>query len=871
MSPPLRERPTCLCIHRHASPVGWCHHARMDKIAGTVSPSAAGLTGSEAAARLARFGPNVLKPHRRSVALQFLARFGNPLVIVLLVACAISAATGDATSAAVIAVMVLLSVVLDFVQEYRAGQAAEQLSQQVALNVSVLRDGARAEIPAEQLVPGDVVLLSAGDLVPADAQVLLAQDFFVNQALLTGEAFPVERHAATAPVDVDRIDTETDGQVFMGSNVVSGSAQVRVLRTAKATAIGRIAQDLEKRPPPTAFEIGTRRFGLLIMRLTLLLVLFTILVNAMFHRPLLESFLFGVALAVGLTPELLPMIVSVTLSRGALRMARRQVIVKRLSAIQDMGAMDVLCTDKTGTLTEARIRLEQHLDPAGNDSARVLRLAFLNSANESGLKSPLDDAILAHGEVDVSGWRKLDEVPFDFERRRVSVLVEDATQRLLIVKGAPEDVLRVCTQVEDGTDADGSPRTDALDDRRRQACTSLLDRLADQGFRVLAVAWRAEPGDFIDATAADETTLVLAGFVAFLDPPKQSAKPALAALAASGVAVKIVTGDNELVARHVCGELGLAVTGVLTGAQIEAMNDDALRAGVASVNLFARANPQQKTRVLLALKARGHVVGYMGDGINDAPSLHAADVGISVESGVDVAKQAAAMILMRSDLGVLHDGIIEGRRTFGNVMKYIMMATSSNFGNMFSMAAATLFLPYLPMLPLQVLLNNFLYDLSETPLPLDNVDDADLARPRRWDMAFIRDFMATIGPISSLFDFLTFYVLLKVLEAGEREFHTGWFVESLATQVLVIFIIRTRGNPLKSRPHPLLVATSLGIVALAAILPYTPLAAMLGLVPLPPEFFAILGAMVAAYLLLVELVKRWFFRRWERRHPPVAT
>ena len=810
----------------------------MDETADAASSSsaAAGLASSVAAARLACVGPNVLKPGRHSILRQFLMRFGNPLVIVLLAACAISAATGDATSAVLIAVMVLLSVALDFVQEYRAGQAAEQLSRQVALTASVLRDGVRRDIPAEQLVPGDVVFLSAGDLVPADAQVLVARDFFVNQALLTGEAFPVERHAAAAPVAADGIDTDIDGQVFMGSTVVSGSAQLQVLRTGKATAIGRIAQELEKPPPPTAFEIGTRRFGLLIMRLTLLLVLFTFLVNMAFHRPLLQAFLFGVALAVGLTPELLPMIVSVTLSRGALRMARKQVIVKRLSAIQDMGAMDVLCTDKTGTLTEARIRLQHHIDPAGNDSARVLQLAILNSTYESGLKSPLDEAILAPNGIDVSGWRKLDEVPFDFERRRVSVLVENADQRLLIVKGAPEDVLRVCAQVEAGTGADGSPRVDALDDAHRQACAALLERLASQGFRTLAVAWRIEPGDFIAATTADESALVLAGFLAFLDPPKESAKPALAALAASGVTVKVVTGDDALVARHVCGELGMQVTGVLTGAQIEAMNDDALRARVGEVNLFARANPQQKTRVLLALKARGHVVGYMGDGINDAPSLHAADVGISVESGVDVARQAAAMILMRPDLGVLHDGIIEGRRTFGNVMKYIMMATSSNFGNMFSMAAATLFLPFLPMLPLQVLLNNFLYDLSETPLPLDNMDAADLARPRHWDMAFIRDFMATIGPISSLFDFLTFYVLLNVLKAGEREFHTGWFIESLATQVLVVFVIRTRGNPLHSRPHPLLAGTSLGIVALATLLPYTPLAGMLGFVPLPLEF-----------------------------------
>ena len=829
--------------------------------------TAPGLTSAEAAERLARFGPNQLKARRQSALLQFLSRFRNPLVLILLAASAISAATGDVTSATVVAVMVLLSVILDFVQEHRAGQAAEKLATQVALKVQVLRDGQPQQRPAAELVPGDVVLLSAGDLIPADAQVLEAKDFFVNQALLTGEPYPVERHAG-APTDDAAWDAEADSAIFMGSSVVSGSARALVMRTAKRTAIGQIATSLEKPPPPTAFEIGTRRFGLLIMRLTLLLVLFTLLVNVAFHRPLLESFLFAVALAVGLTPELLPMVVSVTLARGAMRMAAQKVIVKRLTAIQDMGAMDVLCTDKTGTLTEAKIRLEKHVDPQGNESDRVLELAYLNSFFESGLKSPMDDAILAHQHIDVSGWTKIDEVPFDFERRRVSVLVERGADRLLIVKGAPEDVLRLCTHYECDSclrPPDGRQQPKTFDTEAQAQVRALFDRLGADGFRVLAVATKREPETLVDAVVDDESELVLAGFAAFLDPPKASAKPALQALAASGVAVKIITGDNEQVARHVFGELGIPVTGVLTGAEIGAMNDDALRARVEDVNLFARANPQQKNRVLLALKARGHVVGYMGDGINDAPSLHTADVGISVDSAVDVAKQAAAMILLENDLNVLYAGIREGRRTFGNVMKYIMMATSSNFGNMFSMAAATLFLPFLPMLPLQILLNNFLYDLSELPIPLDNVDEQDLARPRRWDMAFIRDFMVCIGPISSIFDFLTFWLLSKVLHADETLFHTGWFVESLATQVLVIFVIRTRGSPFASRPHPALLLTSLGIVGVAMVLPFTPLAGMLGFTPLPPEFFGLLAGLMIVYLVLVEIVKRWFYRRLAQR------
>ena len=822
-----------------------------------------GLSSVEASERLQQFGANRLAPAtQRSVVLQFLAHFKNPLVLVLLVAAGISALTGDLTGALIIGAIVLMSVTLDFVQAYRAGRAAEQLALKVAVTASVLRDGQTCELPVTQLVPGDVVLLSAGCLVPADARLLDANDFFVNQAQLTGEPFPVEKKAAAAlPSDgaaqsggdwsLDR-----DDSVFMGGSVVSGSARVLIGRTGGNTALGQIAVSLATDAPPTAFEIGTRRFGMLIMRLTLLLVLFTLLVNVAFHRSLLESFLFAVALAVGLTPELLPMVVSVTLTRGALRMAALKVIVKRPSAIQDMGAMDVLCTDKTGTLTEAKIRLERHVDASGQQRPQVLMLAYLNSYFESGLKSPLDDAILAHEEIDVSAWRKIDEVPFDFERRRVSVLVQCSEGRRLVVKGAPEDVLRLCTQYQDSEGA-----SVALDASARERIDALFDSLGQEGFRALGIAWRDVALDQAHAVVSDESELVFAGFAAFLDPPKASAGQALNAMAASGVAVKIVTGDNERVTRHVCTELGVPIDGVLTGTEVAAMNDDALRARVESVNLFCRVNPAQKNRIILALKARGHVVGYLGDGINDAPSLHTADVGISVDGAVDVAKQAAAMILLEKDLMVLHKGILEGRRTFGNVMKYIMMATSSNFGNMFSMAAATLFLPFLPMLPLQILLNNLLYDVSEITLPLDNVDDEDLVRPKRWDMAFIRNFMLTIGPISSLFDFLTFYLLLRLFNAHEALFRTGWFVESIATQVLVIFVIRTRRNPLRSHPHRWLVATSLAVVLVAMLLPFTPLAPYLGFAPLPPVFFGLLAVLLALYLLMVEGAKQWFYRR----------
>jgi Mg2+-importing ATPase len=832
-------------------------HSNQAALEAELGSGPAGLSEAEAAERLKRFGPNVLKPRRqRALALQFLSRFANPLVLLLLAAAGISAFTGDVTSFVIISVMVLLSVTLDFVQEHRAGRAAEALKRSVALRATVLRDGRPLETTADQIVPGDVLVLDPGALVPADGLVIEARDFFVNQALLTGESYPVEKRPGelTAPAaDL----TGAVNAAFMGTSVVGGKAHLLVCRTGARSALGEISESLVARPPATAFELGVRSFGMLILKLALLMVLFVVLVNAFFHRPWLESFLFAVALAVGLTPELLPMIVSITLARGAIRMAKERVIVKRLPAVHDLGSMDVLCTDKTGTLTEGTIRLERHLDPLGRSSARTLELAVLNSSMGSGLRTPMDDAILRHTEVDVSRWNKIDEVPFDFERRCVSVLADDGEHRLLVLKGAFEDALRHSTRYE----ADGPANLAPLDADARKRMSERFESLSREGFRVLGIAWRETERDRQHAGVGDEAELVFAGFAAFEDPPKASAAEAIRSLAESGVTVKVVTGDHELVTQHLCNELGLEVSGLLTGAEIQDMTDPALAARAESVSLFCRVTPPQKSRVIQALRRRGHVVGYLGDGINDAPSLHASDVGISVADAVDVAREAADLILLDQDLGVLHRGVLEGRRTFGNIMKYVMMGTSSNFGNMFSMAGGTLVLPFLPLLPVQILVNNFLYDISEVPVPMDRVDAEFLERPRRWDLASIRNFMLVIGPVSSVFDFLTFFVMLRIFHAGEALFHTGWFVESLATQSLVIFVIRTRGNPLRSRPSGVLTATSLAVVAAGTALPFTPLGARLGFVPLPALFFGILAGLVVVYLALVQLVKQWFYRR----------
>jgi len=817
-----------------------------------------GLRASSAAAILEVVGPNRIDTARRKgLLLAFFERLGNPLVLILLFAAAVSAFTGDISSFVIIAAIVLMSVILDVTQERQAQDAAQRLSEQVSLSAKALRDGRPIDIPAAEIVPGDVVVLAAGDLVPADSRLIEARDLYVDEALLTGEAYPAEKDAAPTSAAAASEAAFPLNLVFMGSSVVSGTAKALVLATGRKAQLGSIARALLKQSPPTAFAIGIQKFGMMIVQATIFLVLFVVLVNLLFHRPLLESFLFALALAVGLTPELLPMIVSVTLAHGATRLSRKQVIVKRQSAIDDLGSMDVLCSDKTGTLTEARIKLVREVDLGGKDSSTVMQMALLNAAFETGLKSPLDDAILAAGKIDLAAWRKIDEVPFDFERRRVSILVEGEGRRLIIVKGAPEDILGHAATYEQH---ESPPRP--LDAAARKTAEATFNALGAEGYRVLGVAWREVEADHEKASIADEAGLTFAGFLAFLDPPKAGARGALTALANLGITLKVVTGDNEHVTRHVCGELGLKVAGTLTGPEVAALTEEALLARVDDTTLFCRVTPPQKSRIITALRRKGHVVGYLGDGINDAPSLHAADVGFSVDTACDVAKEAAAMILLRKDLGVLADGVREGRKTFINILKYMMMGTSSNFGNMFSMAGGVLFLPFLPMLPTQILLNNLLYDLSETTLPLDNVSDAMVAKPRRWELDVVRKFMFVFGPLSSIFDFVTFGLLLRVFHADEKLFQTSWFVESLATQVLVIFIIRT-AYPLRDRPHPALVASTLLAFTVAVALPYSPLAPWLGFVPVPAPLMGALALVTIAYLVLVYVAKRWFFAHYK--------
>ncbi len=819
--------------------------------------SRAGLTETEARARLARYGPNdALAREGQPLAVQFLLRFFNPLILILLLASALSALAGDAASFLIVVFIVTLSVTLDFVQEVHAQNAVDALRRSVAPRARVLRNGHERELHFEELVPGDIVRLAAGDIVPADCRLIKARDLFVNQALLTGEPYPAEKHDGDLAGRIAQPDEETNC-VFMGTSVVSGTATALVCRTGRETRIGGLATQLVHRRPPDAFEIGVRKFGFLILRLTFFLVLFVLVTNVLFHRPWLESIMFSLALAVGLTPELLPMVVTVTLARGALRLARLGVIAKRLPAIHDLGAMDTLCTDKTGTLTEAKVRLVRHVDAGGADSPEVLRLAYLNSAFETGIHSPLDEAILAHAKPAIGEWIKLDEVPFDFERRRVSVLLEarETAERLLIVKGAPEDVLRHSTHQE-LTAGEVVPLSDAARGRAGDVFASL----GEEGYRALGIAFRRVGADQRTAAVGDEDDLIFAGFVVFLDPPKESASKAIAQLATSGVAIKILTGDSEQVTRHVCRELNLPTKGLLTGDELRQLSDEALVARLPDVDLFCRVTPLQKQRILMALKRRGAVVGFLGDGVNDASAIHAADVGISVDSGADVAKAAADLVLMQPAPPVQNEGVIEGRRTVENVTKYILMGSSSNFGNMFSMAGAALFLPFLPMLPVQVLLNNLLYDVSEMGVPFDRVDKRALVRPAQWSTALIERFMLVFGPLSSLFDFLTFFVLLTLFGANAAQFQTGWFVESLATQALVVFVIRTRGPFWHIHPHPVLTVLSIGVVVIGLILPWTPLGTWFGLVHLPFSFYLFLIAAVAGYLALVEVVKRLFYR-----------
>lgn len=821
---------------RHARSQGGCRPILFAVGTSDTSSTAAGLSSQEAAARLDQFGPNELAATRRySGVREFLTALTSPLVSILLCAAAISVFVGEAVDASLIISIVLIGVTVNFAQSHRSQKAAEKLREQVSPTATVCRDGRWQELPRRAVVPGDVVQLSAGDLVPADARLTTARDLHVQEAALTGESLPVEK----APGQVSA------GMVFVGTSVVSGTATAEVTATGASTQFGEIAARLAAKPPETEFERGLRQFSYLILRTTLFLVLFILAVRIPLHENAFQSILFAVALAVGLTPEFLPMITSLTLAKGAIRMARGKVIVRHLSSIQDFGCMDVLCTDKTGTLTSGNIILESSLAPDGQISERPLSLAYWNSKLETGVRSPLDEAILRRERPQGDNYHKLDEAPFDFQRRRLSIVIESEKERLLITKGAPESVLAVCTTFESGATA--------------QSCKAVYEGLARQGKRVLGVAFKtveSQPA----YTAADEHSLTFIGFLVFTDPLLPDTATAIADLQRDCVSVKILTGDTGLVAQSLCEKVGLDGSRMLTGEAIEQMTNGALAHAVEDNTIFARVNPAQKTRILLALKRRGHVVGFMGDGINDAPSLHAADVGISVATAVDVAREAAGIVLTEPGLRILHTGILEGRRAYGNILKYLLMSTSSNFGNMFSMAIASIALPFLPMLPTQLLLNNFLYDLAQITIPMDHVDPEILAKPHRWDIRIVRNFMIGVGPVSSLFDFVTFFILFRVFQANEQLFHTGWFVESIATQTLVLFIIRTLGNPLRSRPSAPLVITIFAVVGAALLLPYTLLAPQLGFVPLPGYYLVFVAAAVVVYLFLVELVKRPFVR-----------
>ena len=821
--------------------------------------STTGLSSQEAEKRLEVYGRNELaRVHKHSAFREFILHFKSPLVIILMVAGLISGILGEYIHVTIIFAIVFVSVFLDYYQESKAEKAAQLLKQKVTTTATLIRDNVKQEIKLPEIVPGDIIYLSAGDIAPADARVINAKDLFVNQSSLTGESFPVEK--TSSPVKGKEASiTEWNNYFFMGTSIVSGTATAVVVKTGSLTEYGKIAKRLVEKAPETEFEKGIKSFGFLIMQVTFLLVMFVFLIIALRNPSadgVVNALLFAVALAVGLTPELLPMIITINLTRGAMAMSKKGVIVKRLSSIENFGSMNVLCTDKTGTLTENKIKLLLHVDMEGKDDEKVLLYSFLNSHYQTGLQSPLDEAILKFKEIDVSEFQKIDEVPFDFVRRRVSVVVERERQRFFIAKGAPEEIIKVCSWFELG-----GLISDLTEGSRKKIEQKYHD-LSVEGLRVLGVAYNKLREEKAVYSVNDESGMVFLGFVAFLDPPKETAKQSLQLLSNAGIELKIITGDNELVTRTTCQALGFEVKGVALGSDISKMPDETLAAVVEEANVFARVTPAQKDRIIALLMKNGRVVGYMGDGINDAPSLKTADVGVSVDNAVDVARESADIILLRNDLTVLAEGVLEGRRTFGNTMKYVMLGVSSNFGNMFSVAGAAVFLPFLPMLPVQILLNNLLYDMSQSTITTDNVDEEYVERPKRWDISFIRRFMVSLGPVSSIFDFLTFFTMLLIFNASASLFQTAWFIESLCSQTLVVFVIRSRRTPFyKSKPSKFLLASSLGVISFAMILPFTPLGSLFGFVPPPPAFFAALAMILGVYLLLAETVKRWFYKR----------
>lgn len=811
-----------------------------------------GLTEQEAGKRLAQYGPNLLKSRKKTDVLTLLlGQFKSPIILILLFAAGLSFFLRDSTDAVIILAIVLASGLLGFWQERGASNAMDKLLAIVQIKAEVLRNGTCKEIPVEEIVPGDLVVLNAGDVVPGDCLILESKDLFLNEAALTGETYPVEKTVQFLPAETPL--SQRTNSLFMGTHVVSGSAKAVVVRTGRATEFGQVSERLVLRPPETEFQRGVRRFGYFLMEVTLVLVLAIFAVNVFLHRPVLDSFLFALALAVGLTPQLLPAIITVNLAHGARRLAQDKVIVKRLAAIENFGSMNVLCSDKTGTLTEGKVRLHSALDAEGKESEVVLLYAYLNASYETGFTNPIDEAIRVHRAFDLTDYRKLDEVPYDFVRKRLSILISKEGKNRIVTKGALQGVLAACTSAE--MTGKGPVDIATVQEKIKQR----YKELSAQGFRTLGIATR-DLGSAERITKDDEAGMTFLGVLVLYDPPKPGIVETLTNLRSLGVSLKIITGDNRLVSEHVSREVGLSDPEILTGPEARQMSDEALMLMAPDVDVFAEVEPNQKERFILALKKTGNVVGYMGDGINDASALHAADVGISVDDAVDVAKEAADIVLLERDLGVLGQGVRAGRKTFANTLKYVFMATSANFGNMFSMAGASLFLPFLPLLPKQILLTNLLTDFPEMTIATDNVDSEMAERPRRWDIKFIRNFMAVFGTLSSLFDFATFGVLLLLLHAKADLFRTGWFVESVISASLVVLVIRTQRPFFRSLPGRSLLAATLAIVAVTLVLPFTPLGKLFGFVPLPGTFLALMGGIVALYILSAEILKRAFYR-----------
>ncbi len=782
-----------------------------------------------------------------------LSQYKSPIILILIFASILSLMLRDLTDAVIILAIILVSGLLGFRQEVRAADAVRKLLDLVKVKSTVLRDGQKVEIPSEQVVPGDIVILTAGASVPADCLLLDAKDVYVSEASLTGESYLVEKATGTVPRETPL--AQRHNSVFMGTHIISGIAMAVAVCTGRSTEFGRVSQRLRTRPPETEFERGLRHFGYFLMEVTFLLVAAIFVVNTYYDRPVLEALLFSLALAVGLTPQLLPAVVSVNLAHGTREMATQDVIVKRLSSIENFGSMNLLCSDKTGTLTQGRIHLDRAIDASGRPSDKTLLYACLNASFESGFVNPIDEAIREARKCDVAAYAKLDEVPYDFIRKRLSILVATGDRNILISKGSVPNILRICSGVES---ADG-----AVAEITRGIETQVIrlsDDAARDGFRAIAVAYR-DLGTGTRIAREDETDLTLLGIITFSDSPKEDVAETIAELKRLGVSLKVITGDSRHVAAHVCGQLGIDGRAILTGEELRFTGDEALVRKVEHVNVFAEVEPNQKERIVLALRKAGNVVGFLGDGINDASALHAADVGISVDEAVDVAKEAADIVLLKKDLRVLLNGVKTGRKTFANTLKYVFMATSANFGNMFSVAGASLFLPFLPMLPKQILLTNLLTDLPEMSIAGDRVDPEFVERPHRWDLGFIRKFMVVFGVLSSVFDYLTFGTLLLILHADAAHLRTGWFLESVISATLIVLVIRTRHPFFRSRPGRYLSIATVVTIAVALWLPFSPMAGLFGFVPLSGVFLGFLGAIVVLYAAAAELAKHFFYRR----------